>query len=90
MADLIDGDLPWHHGRGEGAQWEGGHCFANIFDEGHVRTGFGVVWLSLSSRFSGRRVSMEMQPGEALAMAQLLSDAARLAICAEALSPGDA
>ena len=69
--------------------WPGGHYLAHVLDVTAVRPGYGCVWLTLIGSISGKRVSCEMSPGETLALIERLRSAARLALAAENLAPGD-
>ena len=69
--------------------WPGGHYLANVYDTAHVRAGVGCVFASMSNSATRDRVSVELTPGEALAYAEELVRAARIAIAAEHLCPPD-
>ena len=81
MADILPGERPWHERDQEpqGTEWDA-HQLSNFLENVNVQVGPGVVWLALVGRKSGRRVFAEMSVSEAMGVAQLISDAAAVAI----------
>ena len=70
-------------------EWPGGHYLAHVLDTAAVRPGYGCFWHTLIGSISGQRVSCEMSPGETLALVGRLQSAARMALAAENMAPGD-